>query len=445
MYRLPKDTEITPELILALVDHFDLERKPRLDRLGDYYETKHDILNRDIKDPSKPNHKIVNPYPKYIADVASGYFLGAPVKYGSDDEQLMEKLQDVFDANDDATHNLRLSKNLSIFGIAFEFIYLNQVSEIRYTSLDPRSTFLVHDDTVEEAPVFAVRFYSTTDYLEKKETMHVEVFTDKAIILFDKVEDELIERELSLHYFGGVPVIEYKNNPEAMGDFEPVLSLVNAYDLAVSDTANDLSYFSDAYMKLTGMENTLPEDVASMKENRILLMPEGGDASFVVKQSDYNAVEVYKSRLREDIHKFSMTPDLTDSNFAANASGVAMKYKVFGLENVAVNKEGSFKGSLNERMRRLVTMLNVKGGNHDPDGVYFTFHRNLPQDNDALIKAAKELLGLVSHETALSTLPSNIVDDVAFEMERLKEEKMDNYNAFFTQPETTQDEDPENE
>ncbi len=434
MYRLSKDTEIKPELLLALVDHFSLTHKPRLDRLGRYYETQHDISARRFDDPTKPNHRIVNPYPKYISDIATGYFLGAPVKYGADDDLLMDKLQELLDNNDDGTHNLSLGKDMSIFGAAFEFVYVNPVAEIKYTTLDPRSTFVIYDDTVEASPLFAIRFYTTTDYLEKTEQMHVELYTDKAIFRFEKVEDELIERELSSHFFGGVPVIEYMNNKEGLGDFEPVLSLVDAYDLAVSDTANDLSYFTDAYLKLSGMEETEPEDVARMKQDRVLLIPEGGDASFLVKQSDYNAVEVYKKRLREDIHKFSMTPDLTDSSFASNVSGVAMKYKVFGLENVTVNKEGSFKQSLSNRMRLIITMLNVKGGNHNPDAVYFTFHRNLPQDNEALIKAAKDLLGLVSHETALSTLPSNIVDDTAFEMKRLEEEKSSNYHTFFAQP-----------
>ena len=434
MYRLSKDTEITPELLLALVDHFSFTHKPRLDRLGRYYETQHDIGGRQFEDPTKPNHKIVNPYPKYISDIATGYFLGAPVKYGADDDLLMSKLQELLDNNDDGTHNLSLGKDMSVFGSAFEFIYVNPVAEIKYTTLDPRSTFVIYDDTVEAAPLFAIRFYTTTDYLENTEQMHVELYTDKAIFRFEKVEDELVEQELSSHFFGGVPVIEYMNNTKGLGDFEPVLSLVDAYDLAVSDTANDLSYFTDAYLKLSGMEETEPEDVARMKQDRVLLMPEGGDASFLVKQSDYNAVEVYKKRLREDIHKFSMTPDLTDSSFASNISGVAMKYKVFGLENVTVNKEGSFKQSLSNRMRLIITMLNVKGGNHDPDAVYFTFHRNLPQDNEVLIKATKDLLGLVSHETALSTLPSNIVDDTAFEMKRLEEEKSSNYHTFFAQP-----------
>lgn len=458
MYRLNKDTLITGELIQALVEDFKVSKMARLQRLGRYYRGEHDILGRQLEDPSKPNNKILNPYPKYITDIAVGYFTGSPIKYGSNDEDLMVRLQSVLDKNADSTHNMELSKQVSIFGVAYELVYLDSVgsavSEIKYSSLEPDRTFMVSDNSIDGKPLFAVRFYEEKDFVSKAMSEHFEVYTAQEVILFGKVKDKFLETERIPHFFGAVPVIEYKNNAELLGDFEGVLSLVDAYDLAVSDTANDISYFSDAYMKLTGMElidaaSIVPEegetaqealervmseypetnfvtaqDLQAMKQNRVLVLPEGAGADFLIKQADYQAIEVYKTRLREDIHKFSMTPDLTDTNFASNASGVAMKYKVFGLENVAVTKENMFKGALSERMKLITNILNVRGGNYDYSNIFFTFSRNLPQDNEALIKMAKDLLGLVSHETALGALPSNIVDDTAFEMKRIKEERV---------------------
>lgn len=461
MYRLNKETPINGVLIKALVDDFKVSRMSRLQRLGRYYKGEHDILGRVIDDPAKPNNKIVNPYPKYITDIATGYFMGSPVKYSSDDSFLLEKVQPILDRNSDSTHNMELAKQVSIYGVAYELVYLEQsdkpdtVSEIKYDLLEPENTFIVYDNSINAKPLFAVRFYSEQDYITKEMTEVYEVYTPNEVQLYSQGKDTLELVESLPHYFGGVPVVEYKNNAEELGDFEAILSLVDAYDMAVSDTANDINYFSDAYMKLTGMElidpNQLPlaegqtpqeafielteeypdtkfvtaQDLSAMKQNRVLILPEGSGADYLIKSADYQSIEVYKTRLREDIHKFSMTPDLTDTSFASNASGVAMKYKVFGLENIAVNKENMFKGSLQKRMKLITHLLNVRGGNHDSDQVYFTFSRNLPQDNEAVIKMSKELLGLVSHETALSILPSNIVDDVAYEMEQLKQEKTD--------------------
>lgn len=460
MYRLNKDTVPTGELIKALVDDFKATKMARLQKLDRYYKGQHDILGRVIEDTSKPNNRIVNPYPKYITDMAVGYFMGSPVKYGSqDDESLMEKLQSVLDRNADSTHNMELSKQVSIFGVGFELLYLkevpNAVSEIRYALLEPDKTFMVYDNSIDSEPLFAVRFYEEYDFISKESKEFYEVYTSEEYILFTGDSKGLVEVERLEHFFGDVPVIEYKNNAERLGDFELVLTLIDAYDLAVSDTANDLSYFSDAYMKLSGMELVDPSqipleagetfaealdrlatdypesnfvtttDLIAMKQNRMLILPKDSDAQFLTKSVDYQSVEVYKTRTREDIHKFSMTPDLTDTSFASNASGVAMKYKLLGLENTAVTKENMFKGSLQVRVKLITHMLNVRGGNHDYNQVFFSFSRNTPQDNEAIVKMAKELLGLVSHETALGTLPSSIVDDTAYEMEKLQEEKTD--------------------
>ena len=458
MYRLNKDTVPTGELIKALVDDFKATKMARLQKLDRYYKGQHDILGRVIEDTSKPNNKIVNPYPKYITDMITGYFMGSPVKYGTqDDENLMEKLQDVLDKNADSTHNMELSKQVSIFGVGFELLYLkevpNAVSEIRYALLEPDKTFMVYDNSIDSEPLFAVRFYEEYDFISKETKEFYEVYTSDEYIMFTGDSKGLVEVERLEHFFGDVPVIEYKNNAEGLGDFELVLSLIDAYDLAVSDTANDLSYFSDAYMKLTGMElidpsqvpleagetfadalerlaTDYPEsnfvtttDLIAMKQNRMLILPEGSDAQFLTKSVDYQSVEVYKTRTREDIHKFSMTPDLTDKNFASNTSGVAMKYKERGIELVAISKEHMFKSSLMKRVQMITNLFNIRGGNHDYSQVFFSFTRNIPQDNETAVKMAKELLGLVSHETALGTLPSSIVDDTAYEMEKLQEEK----------------------
>lgn len=424
MYRISPNVEVNAELIQSLIEHFRLHNMPRLQRLGDYYVGKHDVLKREFSDPSKPNNKIVNQYPKYITDVAVGYFAGSPVSYGSEIDEHMARLQAVLDSNSDSSHNMELSKQISIYGVGYELIYMNAVSEIKYTLLESDSTFVVYDNTVEANPMFAVRFMDELDYVTNESVTSAEVFTKNEIINYTFGDDGLVETNRIEHFFNDVPVIEYKNNAERLGDFEPVLSLVNAYDLAVSDTANEINYFSDSYLLITGMEDVEDSEFADMKNSKIMIAKEGADAKFLVKDSDYQSVEVYKTRLREDIHKFSMTPDLTDTNFSQNASGVALKYKVYGLDNVTVNKEHMFRSSLKKRVKLITEMLNIKGGNYNYNDIFFTFSRNVPQDNAELVKLAKELVGLVSHETALSALPSHIVDDVAYEMNKLNEEKV---------------------
>jgi hypothetical protein len=71
---------------------------------------------------------------------------------------------------------------------------------------------------------------------------------------------------------------------------------------------------------------TTTEEIADMKNNRTLLFNEltGGQlpAGFLVKPSNVEEAKEQIGQLNEDIHKFSKAVDLSDENFATNASGV---------------------------------------------------------------------------------------------------------------------------
>ncbi len=65
-------------------------------------------------------------------------------------------------------------------------------------------------------------------------------------------------------------------------------------------------------------------------------------AGYIYKQYDVSGVEAYKDRVRKDIHEI-MVPDLTDDNFSGVQSGEAMKYKLFGFEQMTATKQRLFK------------------------------------------------------------------------------------------------------
>lgn len=66
-------------------------------RLEGYYEGDHDILRHRKKDSTAPNNRLVNNMAKYITDTATGYFIGKPVVYSSQNDAYLEALQDIFD------------------------------------------------------------------------------------------------------------------------------------------------------------------------------------------------------------------------------------------------------------------------------------------------------------------------------------------------------------
>ena len=115
-------------------------------------------------------------------------------------------------------------------------------------------------------------------------------------------------------------------------------------------------------------------------------------------------------------------PDLTDKAFAGNQSGVAMRYKLFGLEQLCNEKERWFREGLRCRLRLLCAFLAVKGQPAiDADSIEITFTRNLPADTQAQAGIVTTLRDLVSDETLLRQL--EFVDDPEAEMARVQEQR----------------------
>ena len=392
-----------------------------------YYETKNDILQRQMADATKPNNKIANAYANNITSTLVGYFMGEPVSYAAQDDSLLKELNLLFEYNDEADENAELAKNASIFGVAYELLYMEQQDEgmgrpmLRFCTLDPRECIPIYDDTIAHDLIAFIRYYTNKDILTNKEILSVELITDKETKRYEATTtDGLALIEEIPHYFGAVPVAIYKNNEELMGDFEPVISLIDAYDMMESDTVNDFDYFVDAYLALYGFTAD-SDDIIKMKENRVLLMDEGTNAEWLIKNAPDTNIENMKDRLDKDIHKFSHCPDMNDENFAGNASGVAIKFKLLGTENLISIKERKFKRGLQQRLELISFAQGLMGANWDWRAIDIIFRRNIPADLNNIANIVNTLTGIVSNQTLLGQIP--FVDDVEAEEDRLQAEQ----------------------
>lgn len=384
-----------------------------------------------MKDPSKPNNKIANAYASYITDTLVGYFIGEPISYTSNDDALLQDLSMIFEYNDEADENAELAKNASIYGVAYEMLYLSEEDKmIRFKALNPKEIIPIFDKTVEQNLMAIIRYYDDYDVVEDKTFTLVEVI-DGANVRRYKMDNSFLLLEEYPHYFGMVPVAIYKNNEEERGDFEAVISLIDAYDKMESDTLNDFEYFVDAYLALYGF-TAEAEDVATMKENRILLMDEGTSAEWLIKQTSDVYVENMKNRLDADIHKFAKCPNMSDKEFASNASGVAIKFKLLGTENLVSIKERKFKRGLQQRLELMSMISGVLREGFDWRGIDIIFTRNVPSNDTDIANMVNTLKDIVSEETLLAQIP--FVENVQDELERLKQEREKNkeLNPFFS-------------
>ena len=384
-----------------------------------------------MSDSTKPNNKIANSYASYITDTLVGYFMGKPVSYNADDDKVLEELNMIFEYNDEADENIELAKNASIYGVAYEMLYMSE-EEVRFKSLDPKQCIPIFDDTIDSNLLAFIRYYDNYDVVQDKTITIIELITDTTITRYQcgNNYNNFTLLDSYKHYFGMVPIAIFKNNEEELGDFETVISLIDAYDKLESDSLNDFEYFVDAYLALYGF-TAEPEDIQQMKENRVLLMDEGTSAEWLTKNVSDNNIENIKNRIDADIHKFAKCPNMADKEFASNASGVAIKFKLLGTENKVSIKERKFKRGLQQRLELLATINGVLSDGFDWRSIDIVFSRNIPSNDTDIANMVNTLSGIVSEETLLAQLP--FIENVQDEIKRLDADKEKNKenNPFF--------------
>ena len=416
MYRTNKE-ELSIEDIQKFIKKHKAE-SIRYIKLQKYYEGKHDILDHTSRD-GQPNNKIVNPYPKYITDMLVGYFVGQPISYTSKEEGgLFEDLQAIFDYSDEQEENLELAKICSIKGKAYELLYRDEDARIRFNEFGPDQMFVIYDMTISPSIKFAIRYYDVGEGNDK--ITYAEVYDKEVCTLYKGKDSDLSLEQITPHTFKDVPVVEYVNNKEEQGDFEQVITLIDAYNKAQSNTLNDMDQFTDAYLILVNMADTDSERIDELKRDRVMLLDDDGDAKWLIKEINDAWVENYKDRVRRDIHKFSYTPDMQDESFGNNLSGVSIRYKILAMEQIRSNKERKFKKGLQRRIELICNSLSLEKDIDLFTDINIKFANTLPQNIYELSQTIKNLSPYLSSETLLNQLP--FVENAKEELEKKKAE-----------------------
>ena len=399
-------------LVSALREHRGAAA--RMAGLRDAYEAKSDILSRRRRD-GLPNVRIAHPYARYITSIASGYLLGQPVTYSVDGRNgTLEAIQALFRRFSEHAENVQLARDQSICGKGVEYVHVDQEGLPRVTALRPENAFVVYDDTCEGRPMFGVHYVPRVRADGRRDGWRIWVMSDSAVAEFEaaSLDEPGQPVKVTPHYFGGVPLVEYWNDDGEKGDFEWVMPLIDAYDRLQSDRVNDKEQFVDRLLVLTGA--VLETDamgrkpMEQLREDHALQLPDSqARAEYLTSEMNEADVEVLRRALAEDIHKLSVVPDLSDERFAGNASGVAMRYKLLGFEQLIGVKERWFEEGLRTRLGLLTHYFALRGFEPlDVADIRVSFTRGMP----ANLKEAAEIVhlareaGAASVETAVRLL-----------------------------------------
>lgn len=440
-----------------LVDAHTKKIAPRYRKYQNLYEGKHKILNKKPKDKNKPNNRLVNDFFGQTIDNTVGYFLGnpvilnytepkaekpavevEPVDVGVDMEELEDTtVQDFIDYlmidNDMEDVIIEWGKEAMIKGLSHLLVYQNEESKTKVMRLSPEDVILVYKNSSTKELQYAIRLYDIDTEDTDKTTHYAEVYSLGKMELFKSVETstapqrgkgrefasyEFVEEENII--YERIPIVTMYNNEEQMSDLEKIKTLVEDYDKVLSDVSDEFSVFRNAYLMLKNM--IVGEDgKKQLKEEGIIEVMENGDVKFITKQIQTDAVENHLNRLENNIYKFSQVPNLSDENFAGNLSGVAIRFKLFGLETKCIIKERKMEKALRDFVRVLTVPIRVSTG-HEVDIVNLKveFTRNVPNNLTELVDTVTKLNGTVDKETLLSLLP--FIDNPKDVLEKLEAE-----------------------
>lgn len=338
------------------------------DYLYKYYRGQQPVLLRTKEVRPEINNKVVENRANEIVAFKTGYCFGEPIQYvaaGGLDNKIQDALQ-LLNRYMEAAGKTPVDKEMAdwmhIQGNAYRFVSpaaYNDMSlpPFRIRSLDPRMTFVVYGNGIDEDCVLGVTYVchddQTTTYYCYTRDMYYEV--KGSTLTAEWVET------VKPHALGAVPIIEYPLNSARLGAFEIVLPLLDALNEVASDRLDGVDQFIEALL----LFHNVDIDAEMFEQLRALgalayadVSPDKkGEVKYISQQLDQNAVQSFVNYAYDAVLTICGMPN-RNGGYSTSDTGTAviMRDGWYAAESRAKDTEIMFKAS--ER-NFLATALNI--------------------------------------------------------------------------------------
>lgn len=427
MFYLSKDKELTVELLYKMINKFNIEDKPRLNKYKKYYDGLQAILQKAYADASKPCSRVVTNYCKNIADSYCGY-IASPGHISYTSEEDIEEIMEVLKYNDYQAEDSDLLLDALVYGRAAELMYTDEDGKVRFKLIKPTQCFAVYDDSLTSDLLHFVRIYPADEW-DESDIHNVDLYSNGIVkhYTMSGTNGFLTFISEEPHYFNQCPANIFAL-PDEKSIFDCIMQLQDAANEILSSEIDDYSAFCDAYLTLTGMDAG-EEEVKTMKENRVLIIPNGAQANWLTKNANDAQVENILKRIHENIYRVAACPDFSSESFVGGvSSGIAIQYRLTGMETRAAKIEAEMKKALQRRVEIISGIASLRLGEEVFRDIKIDFKRNIPEDNTAIINMINTLKGTVSDATLISQLP--FIQDVNAELEAVQAQKKANIETY---------------
>ncbi|MDD3230637.1 MAG: phage portal protein [Oscillospiraceae bacterium] len=391
-----------------------LKNRVETQYLYQYYKGNHPIFNRIKTVRPEINNKIVLNNAYAIVRNANGYFLGEPIKYtskGSGTSENIEKLNEFMDSEDKACADMDVGEWASICGSGYRLVATDAAKDedeapFEIPTLDSRNTFVIYSTSALHEPMLGVTYYNVTDDYGNE--------IGRSYMVYDKIHQyrydvdgvnsaieakDLVSGYPKMHLLGDIPIVEYKNNQNRIGDFEIVITILDALDKLQSDRVNSveqlvssLLVFTNCHLKTKDESSDGISDFDKLKQGFALEMESDktnpADVKYVNCGVDQNEAETLAQTLIDYVYAITGIPDRKQKAGGTGDTGDAVYLRdgYQSLEVVARCKQRQFKKSERRMLRMICKVLDTFSGIQiKPMNIEVNFVRN--RTNNLLSKA----------------------------------------------------------
>lgn len=430
---VPESGRFTSQQIFGIIYEHEAMHVREYGIIDKYYEGKNEtIQNRVTTDTTSPNNIIPVPYGRKIIQTVTGYmFKPQLINYESENEQYKAAIDYIFSVAGEDSKTSIIGKQVSTYGLGVELHYVKNIDGIEtpfFSVIRPHEMAIVYNYDMEPEIICAIRYWKKPSSSEDTYRFDrgIEVYYPNEVEYYDMKMSgsgrgvlQLLETKENV--YGEVPVNEYWNNEERMGDFEPVIPLIDAYDALMSDAINEVDRFANAYLVMKNFKITT-ENVEQIKLKRIFEVFGDGAINFLTKDINDTFIMNMKEWIRDEIHQQSHVPDFLEKT-GDSLSGVAISKLLYDFELIAATKESYFRDGINRRLKLINKILKIKTGKtYDASDISVVMERNTPSRDKENAEVAALYKGLISDESIIGRF-ATFIRDASKEMERRKEEQ----------------------
>lgn len=387
------------------------QNRTEIQKLWDIYRGKTDILNKTKEVRKNINHKICENRAFEIVNFYTGYVFGEPIQYihrgECKDDAGISTLNSYMDiAGKEACDN-EIAEWMYICGVGYRLI-LADPEPIGLYSLDPRNTFVVRYSGVDHHPVMGVTYVVT-----REGTVTYTCYTQSKVFIISQKAGSVryddgsgpaywLDAESSVtkntNGFGKIPIIEYALCKARMGVFEPVVPLLNALNELQSNRMDDVVATVNSFMVLLGC-GIDEEKYKQLEEMKLLALPDGTDAKYLVCNLDQNGIQTQKDDLYQSILTICGMPNRNGGTSTSDTgSAVVLRDGWQSAEARAKSTETLFKRSEREFLAVALQILrNIpnSGVKLRPEDIVIKFTR---RNYDNLQTKAQVLTEMLANE-----------------------------------------------